>query len=347
MKKEKKSGGLGRRIGKIALIVLCSLLAFVLLVLAGAHLLTPLIFPDFYGDAEKEYAIPGLSDGIVPQGYTYLPEQKLYLMCGYMSDGASASRIYLTPDGDEKNSRYIELVTADGAPYLGHTGGIATDGTHLFLANDGEGEDNRVWVMDLDKVLSLKDGESIKLETSFVSESRAAYAYVEDGYLWIGEFYRAGDYETKESHTIIVGNGKENHALICAYPLDTTADIGIGATIPEKMISVPDQVQGFVRTEDGRFILSTSFGLSKSHLLIYKNALELPSVTLTLEGTEIPVYILNDDVLLQDLACPPMSEELVIRDGRLYVMLESASKKYIFGNFIRGRHVYSLPIEAN
>ena len=40
-----------------------------------------------------------------------------------------------------------------------------------------------------------------------------------------------------------------------------------------------------------------------------------------------------------------MSEEIVIHDGRLFYLTESASKKYIFGNLIRGRHVYSLPIE--
>ena len=37
-------------------------------------------------------------------------------------------------------------------------------------------------------------------------------------------------------------------------------------------------------------------------------------------------------------------EEIVIDNDRIYYLTESASKKYIFGNFIRGRHVYSLPL---
>lgn len=337
-----------KKIGKIALIVLCSLLALVIVLLLGAHLFTPAVFSDFFKDAEKEFRIPGLSDGVVPQGFTYLPEQKLYIQCGYMADGENASRIYLIPEGDEKNASFVELLTKDGAPYTGHTGGITTDGKLVWLANDGEGEDNCVWVFSLDELLAAKAGDGIKLTTSFQPESRAAYCYVDGEYLWVGEFYREGDYPTKESHTFSVSGDVEHHALICAYPLDDTSATGIKAGVPALLLSVTGQVQGMVRTEDGGFILSTSYGLSKSHLIFYKNILanqESADNALEIDGTNVPVWYLDASHLIRDIEAPPMSEEMVVRDGRVYYLTESACKKYIFGNFIRGRHVYSLPIE--
>ena len=335
-----------KKIGKIALVCLCSLLALVILVLAGAHLFTPLVFPDFFKDATKEFPIPGLSDGFVPQGFTYLESEELYIQCGYMADGESASRIYLIPEGDEQNATYVELLTKDGAPYTGHTGGITSNGTLVWLANDGEGDDNCVWVMSFAELLAAKDG--IKLSTSFRPESRAAYCYVEDAYLWVGEFYREGDYPTKESHALVCPDEVEHHALICAYPLDETSEIGIDAKAPAMLLSVTDHVQGFVRTDDGKFLLSLSYGLSKSHILVYEDVTLTPAdeaPTLEINGSQVPVYFLDSSAFIRDIVAPPMSEEMVVRNGRVYYLTESACHKYIFGNFIRGRHVYSLPIK--
>lgn len=336
-----------KKIGKIALICLCSLLALVILLLAGAHLFTPLVFPDFFKNATKEYRIPGLSDGFIPQGFTYLESEKLYIQCGYMADGESASRIYLIPEGNEQSATYVELLTRDGAPYTGHTGGITTNGTLVWLANDGEGDDNCVWVMSFAELLDAKEG--IKLTTAFQPESRAAYCYVDDEYLWVGEFYREGDYPTKESHTFEAAGGVEHHALICAYPLDSTRETGIKAGAPAHLLSVTGHVQGMTRTENGDFILSTSYGLSKSHLLVYRNEVGSPEDVdrpkLDIDGTSVTVWFLDESNLIRDIVAPPMSEEMVVRNGRVYYLTESASTKYIFGNFIRGRHVYSLPIK--
>ena len=39
-----------------------------------------------------------------------------------------------------------------------------------------------------------------------------------------------------------------------------------------------------------------------------------------------------------------MSEEIVYKDGRIYIMTESASNKYIFGKFMSGIEVYSYKV---
>lgn len=344
----KKELTVGQRIAKWAGIVLGGLVALVLVIVLALHLCTPLVFRGFFGNADKEYLIPGLSDGLVPQGYAYVAEHEVYLQCGYMTDGVSASRIYVTNAADAKDTRYMELVTPDGAPYTGHTGGITAAGDFVWLANDGDGEDNCVWVLSLTELLAAENGSRITLTTKFQSETRAACCFADDKYLWVGEFNDGEKYVTDASHRFTVSGG-ENFALVCAYPLDSSSVYGVAFTeadgspvfTPALALSVTNLVQGFTRTPEG-FALSTSYGLSVSHIYFHQDVTtgEADS-SIQINGAAVPVYFLDADSLTDDVSMPPMSEEIFVKDGRLYVLLESACKKYIFGNLIRGRHVYS------
>ena len=40
-----------------------------------------------------------------------------------------------------------------------------------------------------------------------------------------------------------------------------------------------------------------------------------------------------------------MAEEIIFKDGKLLIMSESASMKYIFGNFTGGRWCYATDID--
>ena len=348
----KKERTAGQKIAKWVGIVLGGLVALLLAIVLMLNLCTPLVFHGFFENADKEYLIPGLGDGLVPQGYAYVAEQNVYLQCGYMTDGVSSSRIYVTDATNTKNTRYIELVTSNGAPYTGHTGGITAAGNFVWLANDGDGEDNCVWVLSLAEILAAENGDRITLTTRFHSETRAACCFADDKYLWVGEFNDGEKYITDASHRFTVSGG-ENFALVCAYPLDTASVYGVAFTeadgqpvfTPAMALSVTNLVQGFTRTPNG-FALSTSYGLSASHIFFHKDVTAGEAdATININGTDVPVYFLDDDSLTEDVAMPPMSEEIFVKDGRLYVLLESACKKYIFGNLIRGRHVYSYRLE--
>lgn len=329
----------------IVLIALASLLLLVALVMLGAHLLTPVIYNDFFDGEVAEFESAGLSDGLVPQGFAYVEPHGVYLQCGYMNDG-SASRIYIIDEQNGYASRYVTLLAPDGTEYTGHTGGITAYDDLVWLANDGEGEDNCVWVFSLDELLAAPNGGTLTLNTKFQPESRAAYCLADGEYLWVGEFYRAEDYPTKSTHAFTVAGGAEQNALVCAYPLDTASELGIADTTPALLLSVPGQVQGFAMTQDGGFVLSSSFGLSSSILRFYNGiSLDQPSASLDVNGTEVPVYFLDDDLLARVIEAAPMSEEIEVKDGRLYVLFESACQKYLFGNFMRGRSVYSIPLQ--
>lgn len=330
-------------------IALGSVIALILVILLSLHLFTPVVFHSFFSNAQEEYVTPGIYDGLVPQGYAYDGEHKVYIQCGYMADGKSASRIYITDADNTKNSRYVELYTADGKPYTGHTGGITVNQKFVWIANDGEGDDNCVWVLSLKEVLGAKNGDKITLKTSFQPESRAAFCFVDTNYLWVGEFHDSEKYPTKDTHKFDVAGGK-NSALVCAYPLDSDSEYGIeikedGDKViftPEKLLSITDNVQGFARSDKAGFVLSTSYAVSKSHLIFYKDLTSGDAdATLEINGTKVPVYFLDADSKTDDVEMPPMSEEIFFKNDRVYVLFESACMKYIFGNFTRGIHVYS------
>ena len=347
MKTAKKTSA-SKRILKILGIAVGSLLGIVLIVALSAHLLTPLIFHSFFRGAETEYLTPGLYEGLVPQGSAYVAEKDVYLHCGYVVDG-QASRIYVIDAQNTDDSTFVELYTADGQPYTGHTGGITTAGDLVWLANDGDGDDNCVWVFSLKDILEAENGGRITLTTKFKSETRAACCFADDEYLWVGEYNDGEKYVPDASHRFTV-NGAEHYALVCAYPLDADSPYGIAyeevdgkdVFTPALCLSVTDLVQGFIRIPQG-FALSTSYGLQPSRIFIYETeaAEGTPDNTLRINGTDVPVYYMDDTSLITVISMPPMSEGIFVKDDRLYVLFESACQKYIFGHVTRGRHVYS------
>ena len=67
-------------------------------------------YPQFDSLARREFAIPGLSDGVCPQGLTALPENGQgydFAMSGYLSSGAS--RVYFIDEESDEGGKYITL----------------------------------------------------------------------------------------------------------------------------------------------------------------------------------------------------------------------------------------------
>ena len=330
---------LRKPIGKI----LSGLVGFLAVVVLAIVLIQPILFAGFYKDAEKEFKAAGLWQGNVPQGIAYVESKDVFLQVGYKANGKSASCIYVT-DGEGENPRAIELMTEDGKPYTGHTGGIAAGEKTVWMANDGDYEtgDNGVWVLSLDTLLD-ENTTQVTLTEMFYPETRSACVSVYEGILWVGEFEDPEKYPTKESHHLTAPDGTENTALICGYAIDESQDNGLVSSTPIAVVSVGSKLQGFVVTR-GKIVLSTSYGLAASHLYFHTLDPHAESQgTVTLDGAEVPVWYLDSTTLEKDVTAPPMTEELAVKDGRVYILNESASVKYAFGNIMRRFNVYSLP----
>lgn len=317
---------------KIVKRILMGLLAVVLVLLLALNVGVTVKYWDYFKNSDACYVIPGLGDDYVPQGYDYIAELDTYLMCGYMSDG-TASRVYVR--GGDGETHYSSLYYEDGTPYLKHAGGVTWFDQYVYLAGD-----TGIDVFLLEDILEGKDAV---LQGVVELGHDTAYCSSYNGYLLIGNFYYGGHYETPEEHRITTPAGDENTALITVFRCDPEAEYGVDPT-PVAAISTQEKVQGMCFTSDGEIVLSTSWSVGDSNLLYY--TLDTDRVdSIEIQGTEVPLIYLDSANLTHTAVLPPMSEELVFRDGKVEVMCESACNKYIFGKLIRGFRVraYEAP----
>lgn len=286
-------------------------------------------YPDFE-DFKKEIEIEGLEDGAIPQGITAFyanytdgvdennkpitKQQQYFLVSAYMKDG-SPSRIYVTG----KNTGYVGYVTMleeDGTLHTGHVGGIATNGSTLWLAHgekvlvakrSEQYKNENILREIIDKATQNSDGEhdevqSIQFTASFEANCKVSFLYYSDDSryssqtydrLYVGEFYRKGNYETDKSHRLTTPNGYKNTAFMYEYNIDdsdstnpyglsridsSNKDTSLTANVPkiQKIYSLPELVQGIAfsrRTgytaDSGTLVLSQSYGLANSHLTCF------------------------------------------------------------------------------
>ena len=310
-----------------------------IIVLIGAFLLWWFVgdsYKDFYGKSTKGFAIPGLDDGFIPQGFCYVESDQTYLISGYMNDG-SASRVYVVKNN--QTEKYFTLKNTDNTDYVGHAGGIDTNGESVWVA--GDKKVNRFGYPD---IALVENGESINIVDTFDPKNGADFVTVQNDILWIGEFYHAAKYKTPESHHITTPSGEVNHALTFGYTISNGSNYGISSTTPVKAISMPAQVQGMAITAD-KIYLSTSYSLPNSVIYEYANKLNsTTSIYEYAEGEEISLLILDKADLTTSTSAPCMSEEIVIVDGKLCVLFENACAKYKLFTREKSYNVYLMTI---
>ncbi len=316
---------------KSAIIFVCSVLALLLLVYVGEKIW----FAHFFANSDREMKIPGLSEGYVPQGFDYIDERDAYLACGYMKDG-SASRIYMMNE-DGRVIYEADMKKADGSDYTGHTGGIAYFGDYLYVSG-GNG-------CDMFLLSDLVDGDGkVTLIGEVKTGNNPAYCKVIGGKLYAGAFYHTkGGYDTPTEHQITTPSGDKNMAILTVFTLDPVTGKAISDT-PDVIYSTTAKVQGMNMTETGKILLSTSYGLSTSHLYVHNPDLSTDG-EFDFNGTKVPLIYLDSATLEKDVRMPAMAEEIVYDDGEVYVMNESACSKYMFGKLTSGRHVWAYELD--
>jgi len=324
---------------KISLIcittVIVLLLSAVLIYYFGAS------YPYYASVMQKEIAIPGLEEGFTPQGLDFDEESQNYLISGYMKDTSKASRIYVVNKYIEEEVKYVTLY-AEGEALKGHFGGVTVSGDTGWVASDG-----KIFRFDLESLLQAPDGTEIETLDHFETNNGADSVTAHGGILWVGEFYKKGKYETDQSHHIETEDGDVNRALALGYEIDENEAFGLIDAIPDKGLSLPNEIQGFEFLENGRIVLSKSYSIPDSHIYVYKYVLdEQAEETVIIDGNSVSVYVLSASDLVKDIVAPAMSEEIVFVDGRLNILYESACQKYKWVNRTRTRNVQSILIEG-
>ena len=266
---------------------------------------------DDFKDFRSEVAISGLKDGACPQGITVyqadtvkekdengndvevVTQQNYFFITAYFKN--QASRIYVVGDKTGEVG-YVTLKNTDDTDHTGHVGGIATNGHYLwvcsghtiYVAKAGTTTKESIAVK---LIKEAKKNGTIQFTTSFNANCNAAFLYYYDAeevapsspssndYLYVGEFYRAGNYETNELHHLTTPNGETNKAFAYEYRVSNSTKFGLytsdgldesGEKVPKiyNIFSLPNEIQGFARTKNG-LVLSASYGLKNSHIYYY------------------------------------------------------------------------------
>lgn len=310
-----------------------------LLVTLGAAVLFQmgflLYFRDFYGAAEKSFFVPGLSEDFVPQGME--DWEGGFLLSGYMASTGAARLYRVEPEGQ---ARAIDVRREDGSVLTSHAGGLAVGGGFTYLAGGG----GRCYVLSTEEVLD-PDRETVTVLGVFETHNRASFCTVWEGSLLIGEYAYNAKYPTAPSHHITTPARDRNTALILAFSLDGDAPLGVRET-PAAAWSIPERIQGMSFSADGRAVLSASSALGASQLYLYDwgGVLDGAKGVFWAEGSPVPLYYVDSSRCMDILHLPPKAEETVFSRGKLYILFESASRRFHYGRLVGGDYVYSLSL---
>lgn len=327
---------------KVIAIVLGSIVGLFLLL----YLTLAIIGCAMYSEARdvREYVcdIAGINESIAPQGITYSVEKNVYIQTGYSSDNTTL--FYIVENG---NARRVRLQNNKGETLKCHAGGVTCVKDKVYIANG-----SYLYCFSLEELYNATADTEVKVKQTIAVDNNASYCFNDGQYLYVGEFYRAGNYETAEHHYYTTPNGDQNKAIVSRYVLDDNGAITVGSDqpYPDMCISIKGLVQGFA-THNGVFILSRSYGLNNS-TLEYNTEPKDSGKTVTAkfkknseaEAREIPLYFLDATTNFKTLTLPAFGEDLTVVDGRLVTTNEASANKYFIGKLFGSHKVYSYPI---
>lgn len=323
--------------------VVCGIAALFLLL----YITLAIIGCAMYGQARevREYVcmIPELGSGFAPQGVTYSESEDLYILTGY--DGDNTTLLYLVKD---KTYRRVKLKGEDGKTLKGHAGGVTVTKDRVYIAGSSS-----LILFSLAELVGADKDTEVTAKATFYVDNNAAYCYSNDDFLYVGEFYRASNYETDESRYFTTPAGEENKAIVSCYKLDDTGLLiqeDDGQAYPEYCISVTGLVQGFA-IKDDVCVLSRSYGLKNSSLEYHKlsckgeNTISVKfKKNKTAREHSAALYYLDSTTNIRTLTLPAFSEDVTIVKNRVVVTNEASANKYVVGKFFGSNKVYSYPL---
>lgn len=292
----------------------------------------------YFDNSIKAFTVPDIDNGYIPQGIAYDPASDNIFLTGYMGNG-SESPIYIM---DRKTGDFVKKIKMQdeaGQKFNGHSGGLSVLGDKLYVAGSTKA---CMYVFSLKELFKAEDGSSVAAERKIGLRTsgdfmRVSFTSCDDSLIYAGEFHKGAIFYTHASH-LVEGEGVRQKAYLMGFLTDGDS------AVPGKVYSIPDSIQG--ACFDGDYVyLSQSKGVLAGRILAY-DLKDIPqSGTKTVLGKEIPLYILSEKNAAKVTPIPPMCEELVTADGKLYTIFEAASNRYIIGKFMGLKSVYATPVE--
>ena len=307
-------------------------------------------FAEYLGKAEPQFLIPGLAENLIPQGMDVCDATGILYISGYYSTKGKCSAIVAVDPATGRLTAEYLLKKPGNLPFDGHVGGVAVSDTTLYLSGTKDTEGRTTILAIPLSSLPAEGSHEVKLEQTIPVPVSPSFLSCSHGYLWVGNFYHPGaDYPLSDGmkYTTASADGEDYGCYIMGYDLSkgslSVAD-GDDYAQPDLVLVGPNKIQGVVAGEDDTVTLSQSYGRkNNASLLRYSLALgETLDTMLTVQGRDVPGYILDSKRLKESVTAMPMTEALAdAKDGGIYVLFESGAIHYANGTF-RTDHVWKI-----
>jgi hypothetical protein len=309
-------------------------------------------YPELARVLESAILIPGLNDGLIPQGIAVLAEPAVAVLTyDHPDDGRAAVCAFV----DLATGRLLQSFPLHNGrePFTGHAGGVAVCQGSLWIASEGA-----LWRFPLPA--ADRPSGSLDVLESYPVDSEASFVSCDGATLWVGDFTRPGSHPTPEHHQHGGCRG-----WLAAYRLgndgrplaDQQYNVdGREVLRPDEVLFVGDEVQGCA-VSDELIAISRSYGPADSRLEYYDRSTLGASFAVALpDGRTAPGRELGERAIAWSTALPAGAEDIEWRDdsGRLLITFEGGAIRYrdrwkLFGAFVEDRFyvLHPLPPAAN
>ena len=282
-------------------------------------------YQGFTNIAKSSIVIPGLKEGFVPQGVTFLPEQQWFLVSGYHREHPSPLIAVDAESG--RIEKQVRLRNLDGSDFKGHAGGVAVVGKDIVVSCG-----KAIHCLPLSDFLNCTNGVCT-FSRKIKVPNNASYCFCDEGVFWVGEFYDPdnSDFDTSKSHEWAL-DGERFQAWLCGYKLKEgelplTNDGKLQP--PDYILETDKNVQG-ASVSDGVVWLSASYNRKHpSSLMRFSSPLgNEPGHYFSVDGRKIPAWFLGKRQRVAKIAAPPMTENLCRVGNDVFVVFESAAARF-------------------
>lgn len=296
-------------------------------------------FNNYLSVFKSSYTIPGLYEGIIPQGICYNFNLNWIIISGYYEDEALPSMLMILDAQNGSLIKSVKLKNVDGSMYYGHAGGVASSGAYIFVTSDYSAK-----TIAIEKLEKAKDGDTIQFSSDFKLNTKGSFANVYSEILWVGDFVESSDsVRNGITNVTTLDSGETFYAYCEGYELkDGLPRIEkINSThdgyIPDIMLAIPEQTQGMTRTLTGGFIFSTSYGRTNNSVIkVFNDVTESDNVgTVDIDGVAVDLYACDELEMKTSYVAPPMGQGIESVNGTIYLLFESGASKYRSGG---GKH---------
>lgn len=296
-------------------------------------------YPKFLTAANPCFVIPGLAQGLTPQGLTYSPERDLVYLSSYAAEGVSSVICTVRLKTGRLQAEYA-LLNADKTPFTAHVGGITVTKSCLYFSAEEDSDGmQRIACLPLE-VLEAEGRHEVVVDRLIDVPVPPSFLSCSEDVLWVGNFYHPkGGYGLPPAmEQPVQGADGGQGSYIFAYDVAKTGgrltmEPGERYPAPVYVLSVPDKIQGAVCAGDKAY-LSQSYGRKNDSVLLSFafSPSEPCDAELRLFGRSLPLYMLDSRRQTGLVKAMPMAEGLALTgEGKVLVLFESGALRYADG----------------